>query len=375
VTSEHHWHHRHLCRRRRGRLGTTTTAGASVTGGVGGTSAANGSDGWDNTGGGGGGGGTGGSRSGGAGGSGIVVVRYSGPQVLTGGVVSTVGGDTVHQFLDTGTSTLDMHSATIDGIISGDGNLVWDKAGTLTLNGANTYTGATTVSSGALRIGPNGSLGTGDVDIAAGSGLDFNSAGTVSLGNTVSGSGSITVSSGTLLVNGTVTADSVTVESGATLGGTGTIAGAVTIATGGTLSPGNSPGTNTVGELTFEADANELWEFTSNILYDQTIVTGDLTFEGVVNLTLMPFGNAAIAETDTFTLFTYGGILTGFDALTTFNVTYGGDAGFWLLQNPVFANTGSAITLTGITYAIPEPSTMILAGLGLAGLTLRRRRR
>jgi hypothetical protein len=39
-----------------------------------------------------------------------------GPQVLFGGTVSTVGSDTVHQFLS-GSSTLDLYSATIAGDI------------------------------------------------------------------------------------------------------------------------------------------------------------------------------------------------------------------------------------------------------------------
>lgn len=90
--------------------------------------------------------------NGGAGGSGIVVVRYTGSQVLTGGLVSTVGGDTVHQFTTTGTSSLDLHSATIGGNISGGGGLVWDKTGALKLSGTNSYTGTTTISFGNIQL-------------------------------------------------------------------------------------------------------------------------------------------------------------------------------------------------------------------------------
>jgi hypothetical protein len=163
------------------------SAGASDTGGTGGVAGSvAASTGTANTGGGGGGAGTA-ATTGAAGGSGIVVIRYSGPQVLAGGLVSTVGGDTVHQFTTTGSSTLDLHSATIAGDISGDGNLVWDKTGTLTLSGNNTYTGSTTVSSGsliitgsitsALTVGDNTTIGgggtVGSISFAGGSLFDM----------------------------------------------------------------------------------------------------------------------------------------------------------------------------------------------------------
>jgi hypothetical protein len=43
--------------------------------------------------------------SGAAGGSGIVIIRYSGPPIATGGTITSVGGDTVHTFTATGSST------------------------------------------------------------------------------------------------------------------------------------------------------------------------------------------------------------------------------------------------------------------------------
>jgi len=138
--------------------GGSTGGGTSATGGNGGFGATVGSNAAANTGGGGGGGGTSsGGNSGGNGGSGIVVVRYSGSQVLAGGIVSTVGSDTVHTFLYDGignntSHTLDLHSATVAGNISGTGNLIWNKAGTLTLTGTSAYDGSTTVNTGMLAI-------------------------------------------------------------------------------------------------------------------------------------------------------------------------------------------------------------------------------
>jgi len=160
--------------------GTSQTFAAGGNAGAG-TSNNPGTPGADNTGNGG--GGAWGQTStspndGSAGGSGIVVVRYSGPQVLAGGVFSTVGGDTVHQFLDTGTSTLDLYSATVGGDISGDGNLIWDKTGTLTLGGTNTYTGTTTINLGTILL--TGSIeSTSDLIVGNGGFLNLGSSGVI----------------------------------------------------------------------------------------------------------------------------------------------------------------------------------------------------
>jgi hypothetical protein len=58
-----------------------------------------------NTGGGGGGGDYFGTPRGAAGGSGIVIIRYPGPPIATGGTVTSFGGDTIHTFTATGSST------------------------------------------------------------------------------------------------------------------------------------------------------------------------------------------------------------------------------------------------------------------------------
>jgi hypothetical protein len=81
-------------------------AGCYVTGpgrgGIGGGGGSGSVNGVSNTGGGGGGNI---SSTGAKGGSGIVIIRYSGPPIATGGTITSVGGDTIHTFTATGSST------------------------------------------------------------------------------------------------------------------------------------------------------------------------------------------------------------------------------------------------------------------------------
>ena len=77
---------------------------------------------------------------------------------------------------------------TYAGVISGSGGLIKQGAAALTLSGANTYSGTTTISAGTLQVGAGGTtgtLGTGQViDNAA---LSFNRSDALTVANVISG--------------------------------------------------------------------------------------------------------------------------------------------------------------------------------------------
>lgn len=112
----------------------TRGTGGSGGGGDGGTQANNGSSGTVNLGGGGGGAGSSATSglniTGGSGGSGIVIISYVGAQQFGGGVVTSVGGNTIHTFTTSGTlSPLSLLSASYLIVAGGAGGGTSSGAG------------------------------------------------------------------------------------------------------------------------------------------------------------------------------------------------------------------------------------------------------
>ena len=102
---------------------------------------------------------------------------------ITGGVFDLEnGGQTVGSLfgtagaIDLGNGNLTVDQATSSffaGSIGGAGGLTKAGAGFLSLTGANTYTGDTTVNAGTLRLGPGGSLASTTALIVNGGGFEI----------------------------------------------------------------------------------------------------------------------------------------------------------------------------------------------------------
>ena len=92
-----------------------------------------------------------------------------------------------------GTTALTVNDGTFAGLLAGaNGSLIKATSGVLTLTGANTFGGGTTISAGELIIQNAGALGTGAITVAAGAILDLNNLGvsnaiTVATGGTIEG--------------------------------------------------------------------------------------------------------------------------------------------------------------------------------------------
>ncbi len=123
-----------------------------------------------------------------------------------------------------------------------------------------------------------------------------------------------TFSSGTLefsnlRVDGTMAGSApITVANGATLQGVGSIANPVIVADGGILAPGDSVGTLSLGsDLVLNSASVLNYEMGSLTNYDQTLVAGNLTLDGVLNITTNT--TDGLFGVGDYVILTYGGSL------------------------------------------------------------------
>ncbi|WP_041782266.1 autotransporter domain-containing protein [Ancylobacter novellus] len=237
---------------------------------------------------------------------------YTGGTVIKAGTLQLGNGGTsgwiLGDVLNNGVLAFDRSDdVTFAGVVSGTGALAKIGDGSLTLTGANAYTGGTTIGAGTLQIGDGGTSGSiaGDVvnngvlaidlsttltldgAISGNGALQQNGTGTTILTGASTYTGSTTVSSGALIVNGSIGASSLlTVDAGSLIGGTGTLP--ATMINGGTLAPGNSIGTISVqGNLALSSAATQQIEVSATAA-DRTDVSGTATLGGTVQVAATP---------------------------------------------------------------------------------------
>lgn len=146
----------------------------------------------------------------------------------SGGNVSIATGQTL-TVGETGTNTF-------SGVIAGVGNLVKTGAGTMLLDGANTYSGSTTISAGTLQIGAGfltGSINSTSA-IANNGELVFNRSNSLTISAAISGSGGIKqLGTGTTLLTANNTYTGATTISAGTLQvGNGGASGSISTTSG-----------------------------------------------------------------------------------------------------------------------------------------------
>jgi fibronectin-binding autotransporter adhesin len=250
--------------------------------------------------------------------------------LTSGNITSTGGGAFTIQALNaaiaSGNSTV---SANIQGELAAVSKT---GAGTLTLNGSNTYGQGTYVSVGTLLVNNTSGSATG--------------------------------------------AGAVSVSSGATLGGNGTISGPVSA--GGTLAAGNGIGTLTLGSLTLTSSGildNELGRNGAAPVSDLVAINGSVSLASGSDLKLTLYGGLSAPQAgDVFFLIgndgadSITGVFTKLNgAATTLNE---GSQFSWNSQSWAITYTADMGTssFTGgndlALMVVPEPSTWILIVLG-----------
>lgn len=103
---------------------------------------------------------------------------YTGGTTISNGTLQIGNGGTTgsiaYNVNNNGTLAFNRSNAlTFSGLISGAGSVAQLGSGNLSMSGANTYTGGTTISRGTVTIGNNSALGTGDVKMMQGATFAF----------------------------------------------------------------------------------------------------------------------------------------------------------------------------------------------------------
>ena len=213
--------------------------------------------------------------------SGLVTINSGTVQVGDGGNNGNISGGNVVD--NAALVFMQLNGGSVNGSISGTGTLTQQGFSTLILAQNNTYSGPTTIASGALQVGTGGSVGTvGPAAITNNGTLTFNRSGSFTVNNGISGSGSVNF-------NGTATA---------TLNGANSYRGTTSVGSGTTLKlgaanviPAVGAGNNSVS-VTGKLDLNGFSQTVSRLNGSGTLVNDSGTATNVLTINYDGTGTA-----------------------------------------------------------------------------------
>jgi autotransporter-associated beta strand protein len=221
---------------------------------------------------------------------------------------------------------------TISAKLGGSAGLTKWKGDTVVLSATNTYTGATTIEDGTLKLAADATMASKTFDVNAGATLDL-----LDL------------------------KDGLTLGAGQSIKGSGTVLG--DLVAGGTVAPGESPGILSVEDIIFAAGGTlevELGDTVRGSGYDVLASSGSVTLQDGSSLAVTLINAFVPEKGDAFDILDFAALGGRFGAVT-----------LPALGENLAWNTDGLYT-SGVIKVVPEPGCAALLMAGLAWAMLRR---